>query len=248
MLLLDRSGHQGTADEGIEPLAEAVRATGRYRVVRTAVVERGFVSLPDALEACAQAGASRVLVVPVFFERNRSLVHWLSKLACRWSRDRGAPEPEIIFADTIGEHPALGEVVVRAVADAEAGVPTRPDHFRSLEDPPAWSEIPPQERYVLACRGPRCTSRGAGNLYLHLNKSLRDRRLSGQKGVNAVQTTCLSPCNLGPMMIVYPEGIWYSALDEWVVDRIVDEHLVSGRIVEEYVRKPECHEPPEKRF
>jgi len=245
VVLLGRSGQQGAADEGMGPLAEAVRTTGRYRAVRTAVAERGFVSLPDALEACIQARASRILVVPVFFERDRSLLHWLSKLACRWSRDRGSPDTEIVFADTIGEHPALGEAVVRAVTDAESGSPTRADYFRSLEDPPAWSVVPPQERHVLACRGPRCTSRGAGNLYIHLHKRLRDRGLSGSDGANAVQTSCLSPCNLGPMMVVYPEGVWYSALDERVVDRIVDEHLVSGRVVEEYARKPQGHDVPE---
>lgn len=245
VLLLERGGYQGTADEGVETLAEAVRATGRYRVVRTAVVERGLISLPDALEACVQAGASKILIIPVFFGRDRSLVHWLSKLACRWSRDRGAPETEIVFADTIGEHPALGEAVVRAVADAEARSPTRADLFRSLEDPPAWSDIPPQERHLLACRGPRCTSRGAGNIYAHLHKRLRDRSLSGSGGVNAVQTGCLFPCNLGPIMIVYPEGIWYSVLDERVVDRIVDEHLADSRVVEEYTRKPGRHEVPE---
>lgn len=84
MLLLGRSGHQGAAGEGMESLAEAVRATGRYLAVRTAVAERGLTSLPEGLEACALVGASRLLVIPVFFGRDRSLIHWLSKMACRW--------------------------------------------------------------------------------------------------------------------------------------------------------------------
>lgn len=57
VLLLGRYGHQGVAGEGMEALAETVRATGRYPVVRTAVAERGLHSLPEALEACARAGA-----------------------------------------------------------------------------------------------------------------------------------------------------------------------------------------------
>jgi (2Fe-2S) ferredoxin len=44
------------------------------------------------------------------------------------------------------------------------------------------------------------------------------------------------------MMIVYPEGVWYGALDERAVDRIVEEHLVGGDVVEEHVRKPAFHE------
>lgn len=242
VLLLGRSGHQGAAGEGLESMAEAVRATGRYATVHTAVAERGLTSLPDGLEACVRAGALNILVVPVFFGRDRSLIHWLSKLAVRWSSARGEPGPEVVFAGAIGEHPALGEAVVRAVADAEGGSPTRADDFLSLEDPPAWSEIPPHKRHVLACLGPRCTSRGAGNLYLHLHRRLRDRRLWGPDGVNAVQTGCLSPCNLGPTMVVYPEGVWYCGLNEEAVDRIVDGHFLGGGVVEELARGPGRHE------
>jgi hypothetical protein len=151
VLLLGRYGHQGAAGEGIEFLAEAVRATGRYPVVRTAIAERGLVSLPEGLEACAQVGARKILVIPVFFGRDRSMIHWLSKAAYRWSRARGEPGPEVVFAGAIGELPALGEAVVRAVADAEDEASVRADDFQSLEDPPTWSVIPPQGRHVLAC-------------------------------------------------------------------------------------------------
>ena len=243
VLLLGRYGHQGTVGEGMEALAEAVRATGRYPVVHTAVAERGLHSLPEALEACARTGASKVLVVPVFLGRDRSLIHWLSLVAVRWSRARGKPGPEVVFARAIGEHLALGEAVVRAVADAEGGAPICVDDFQSLEDPASWSVIPPQERHVLACMGPRCTSRGAGRLYVHFWKRLQKRGLlRGRSGVHAAQTGCLSPCNLGPTMIVYPEGIWYCGLTAEAIDRIVGEHFVGGTVVEEYAREPGRHE------
>ena len=83
VLLLGRYGHQGAAGEGMEALAEAVRAIGRYPMVRTAVAERGLHSLPEGLEACAQAGARKITVIPVFFGRDRSLIHWFSKAAYR---------------------------------------------------------------------------------------------------------------------------------------------------------------------
>jgi (2Fe-2S) ferredoxin len=243
VLLLGRYGHQGAAGEGMEALAETVRATGRHPVVRTAVAERGLHSLPEALEACARAGAGRILVVPVFLGRDRSLIHWLSLVAFRWSRARGEPGPEVIFAAAIGEHSALGEAVVRAVSDADSEASVRADDFQSLEDPPAWSVIPPQERHVLACMGPRCTSRGAGSLYIHLWKRLQKRELlRGRSGVHPAQTGCLSPCNLGPTMVVYPEGIWYCGLTAEAIDCIVDEHFVGGKVVEEYAREPGRHD------
>ena len=245
VLLLGRYGHQGAAGEGIEFLAEAVRATGRYPAVRTAIAERGLASLPEELEACAQAVARKILVIPVFFGRDRSLVHWLSKAAYRWSRARSEPGPEVVFAEAIGEHPALGEAVVRAVADAEGEASVRADDFQSLEDPAAWSVIPPQERHVLACMGPRCTSRGAGGLYVHFWKRLQKRGLlRGRSGVHAAQTGCLSPCNLGPTIVVYPEGIWYCGLTAEAIERIVDEHFVGGKVVEEYAREPGRDERP----
>ncbi|MDP8972564.1 MAG: CbiX/SirB N-terminal domain-containing protein [Actinomycetota bacterium] len=120
----------------MEFLAEAVRSTGRYLAVRTAIAERGLTSLPEGLEACAQAGARKITVIPVFFGRDRSLIHWLSKSAYRWSRARGEPVREVVFAGAIEEHPALGEAVVRAVADAEGASSVRADNFQNLEDPP----------------------------------------------------------------------------------------------------------------
>ena len=243
MLLLGRYGHQGAAGEGIEFLAEAVRATGRYVTVRTAIVERGLASLPEGLEACVRAGANRILVVPVFLGRDRSLIHWLSKAAYRWSMAQGEPGPEMVFAGAIGEHPILGEAVVRAVADAEGEASVRADDFQSLDDLPAWSVIQPQERHVLACMGPRCTSRGAGGLYVHFWKRLQKRGLlRGRSGVHATQTSCLSPCNLGPTMVVYREVIWYCGLTAEAIDRVVDEHFVGGRVVEEYAREPGRHD------
>ncbi len=243
VLLLGRYGHQGAAGEGMEFLAEAVQSTGRYLAVRTAIAERGLTSLPEGLEACAQTGARKILVIPVFFGRDLSLIHWLSKAAYRWSRARGEPGPEVVFAGAIGEHPALGKAVVRAVADAQGELSVRTDDFQSLEDPPAWSVVPPQERHVLACLGPRCTLRGAGGLYVQLWKRLHKRRLlRGRSGVHAAQTGCLSPCNLGPTIIVYPEGIWYCGLTAEAIDHIVDEHFVGGRVVEEYARKPGRHD------
>ncbi len=207
MLLLGRGGHQGAAGEGMESLAEALRATtGRYMTVHTAVAERGLVSLPEGLEACARAGGRRILVIPVFFGRDRSLVHWLSKAACRWARGRDGTDTEVVFARAIGEHPALGEAVIRAVADAEGEVPTRVEDFQSLEDPPAWSEIPPQERHVLACMGPRCTSRGPGRLYIHFHKRLRDRGLWGRSGVQRGPDRLPLPLQPGPDYDRLPGG------------------------------------------
>lgn len=244
VLLLGRSGHQGAAGEGMEFLAEAVRATDRYLAVRTAIAERGLASLPEGLEACAQAGARKILVIPVFFGRDRSLIHWLSKTAYRWSRARGEPALEVVFAGAIGEHPTLGEAVVRAVADAEGEAPVRADDFQKPGGSPRLvRDTAPRAARARLPGGTRCTSRGAGGLYVHFWKRLQERGLlRGRSGVHAAQTGCLSPCNLGPTIVVYPESIWYCGLTAEAIDLIVDKHFVGGRVVEEYARESGRHE------
>jgi (2Fe-2S) ferredoxin len=48
------------------------------------------------------------------------------------------------------------------------------------------------------------------------------------------QTGCLYPCNLGPVMVVYPEGVWYGTLDNNTVEQIVQEHFVAGQVVADF--------------
>ena len=53
---------------------------------------------------------------------------------------------------------------------------------------------------------------------------------AGQVRINSAG--CLDRCNEGPVLVVYPEGVWYSYLDQSDVDEIIEEHLVNGRVVE----------------
>ena len=49
-----------------------------------------------------------------------------------------------------------------------------------------------------------------------------------------VRTGCLNPCDLGPVMVMHPDGTWYGGVDETAVDCIVAERLEDGEVVEEY--------------
>ena len=57
----------------------------------------------------------------------------------------------------------------------------------------------------------------------------------GQGTVLRSKVDCLRVCEQGPIAVVYPDGVWYHSVAGEVLDRIVTEHLVGGRIVEEYV-------------
>ncbi len=56
--------------------------------------------------------------------------------------------------------------------------------------------------------------------------------IAGRNGVRINTAGCLDRCQEGPVLVVYPEGVWYTYVDESDVDEIIEEHLVNGRIVE----------------
>lgn len=104
------------------------------------------------------------------------------------------------------------------------GVDTHPD----------WSRIPDHARHVLLCTGPRCTQRGA----LQLWKTLRRRLLEHQRievpgGVLLTRTHCQFPCKLGPVLTVYPERCWYGVHSKADAVRLVDVHLIGDEVLEE---------------
>lgn len=85
-------------------------------------------------------------------------------------------------------------------------------------------------RHVLVCVGGDCDEGS--------RVAKRFRKLIAEAGlrdnVTATKASCLSLCKGGPIVVVYPEGTWYAGVDEAAAARIVDHHLVGGRVVERY--------------
>ena len=83
--------------------------------------------------------------------------------------------------------------------------------------------------HVLVCGGTGCTSSNSPAIIEALEKEITDRGL--QEEIKVVRTGCFGLCALGPIMIVYPEGCFYSQVKVSDVPEIVEEHLLKGRIV-----------------
>ncbi len=83
--------------------------------------------------------------------------------------------------------------------------------------------------HVLVCGGTGCTSSGSAKIIEEFEKEIAATGLTDE--VRVVKTGCFGLCALGPVVIIYPEGSFYSRVDPKDVKEIVDEHLLKGRIV-----------------
>ena len=87
--------------------------------------------------------------------------------------------------------------------------------------------------HVLVCGGTGCTSSGSMKIISKFSEELAKQGLSDE--IKVVQTGCFGLCALGPVVIVYPEGTFYSRVTEEDVPEIVEEHLLKGRLVQRLV-------------
>ena len=79
---------------------------------------------------------------------------------------------------------------------------------------------------------PCCAAVGSDAVRLYAKKRLKSMNMLGEGKIRINSSGCLDRCELGPVLVVYPQGIWYNYLDETDVDEIIDSHLLKGRIVE----------------
>ena len=95
----------------------------------------------------------------------------------------------------------------------------------------------PYSRHVLVCTGGFCSPDREGRALYALLPTLLEREglLFGPTRVKRGETPCLGVCSGGPIVVVYPEGIWYGEVTPALLERIVREHLRDGKTIDEAV-------------
>lgn len=87
---------------------------------------------------------------------------------------------------------------------------------------------------------PSCAQCDSPRLRAYLKKRLKELDLTGAGGIRANTAGCLDRCEQGPVLVVYPEGVWYTYVDEDDLDEIIESHLVGGRPVERLMLVQQC--------
>ncbi len=101
------------------------------------------------------------------------------------------------------------------------------------------------QRHIFFCLNDRengeqsCAHDGAKAVFDRCKSRIKKEGLRGQGQVRVNKAGCLDPCAGGPVAVVYPEGTWYTFVDEGDIDEIVDSHLVGGKVVERLVLPPD---------
>lgn len=98
--------------------------------------------------------------------------------------------------------------------------------------------------HALICGGTGCTSSGSAEIQEALHREIAAQGLEDE--IKVVQTGCFGLCALGPIMIIYPEGVFYSKVTADDVPEIVEEHFLKGRPVERLIYKEEENETEEQ--
>ena len=77
-----------------------------------------------------------------------------------------------------------------------------------------------------------CANHGANDLRAYAKDKVKALGLAGEGKVRINSAGCLDRCDQGPVMVVYPEAVWYTFVDQEDIDEIVESHLQQGKIVE----------------
>ena len=121
----------------------------------------------------------------------------------------------------------------------------RPVYHQRLPAPALYREIfsamsdsPYFEQHVFICMNQRedgrpcCGAQGALAAQKHAKKRIKQLDLNGPGKIRINQSGCLDRCEEGPVLVVYPQGTWYTYVDISDIDDIIDTHLIGGKIVD----------------
>jgi (2Fe-2S) ferredoxin len=107
------------------------------------------------------------------------------------------------------------------------------------------------QSHVFVCKNERpdshprgcCLHRGSGELHAYMKERARE---AGLNNIRINQSGCLERCEMGPTMVIYPEGVWYTYRTKDDIDEIIQKHMIEGGRVERLMLMPDDKLPADR--
>ena len=203
----------GLDESAARRMFDAVRA-GTDVDVRVAYLDVASPSLHEELDRAHTDDVDKVVLIPVAVPRDRYLFTWTSRAVANWRETRIDAELEVSLHEPESFEGAVAGQVIDELGAEGKPITASPASYRS----PAWSVIEPHDKHLLVCKGPRCMAYGAGPLHRAMSAAAKGT------STKVTGTGCLSPCNLGPLVIANPDGSWFGYLGAEDADSLVAGH------------------------
>ncbi|MGH7963348.1 MAG: CbiX/SirB N-terminal domain-containing protein [Candidatus Binatia bacterium] len=253
LLLVGRGSSDPDANSDLAKLGRLFWEGRAFAALENAFCGVARPLVPEGLRRLARLRPKRIILVPHLFfagvleERLRADIAEFR---------RTTPWIEALLARPIGVEPRLIDVVLARYREALSGTATmtcdlckykvalagfedevggekalvRSIRHATLTAAPAQSHAhAPIRKHLLICVNSECVAQGSAALVAELRQRLKHRDLDVV--MQTTKTSCLRRCGDGPLLVVYPDGVWYRRVRPQDLDEIVEQHLCAGRPV-----------------
>lgn len=236
-VLLAKASLTSAATAEMERLTRQVADSGTVGRAVYAFSEQGLPALRDALLALTDGSCDEVLVLPLMMPMEPGFRVWLTRAVLRWRGASAHLHWPVVRIAPEAAGTAGTDTWLRELSHAALQAPALAQNAAAPRD--EGSVVPLQQCRVLVCQGGPCNNAGAAVVWGHLRNAQKSRELrTTGRGVMTAKTSCLGPCNLAPVLQVFPEGTYYGGVHEAEIDQIIDSHLLGGVVVQALAYAP----------